>query len=326
VQVFFDLNGEYWGRNFYPTCALSQYEEHIQECRDLGAVWVNGRISTGHDRRSPHFNVLPSRRRFYSVAEGADPKGPIPDGLEVCCFDTLGGFNAEYFCACIRNGAADRRAAVQMFLRSEFGPAIDELAAVLMDVESVAARVFFAGQNYFSAQSLLPTPALGRFWALDLQMTAPGGEPFAPRGDQSTGRAAFSGWPIPRGLRAQGVRGLIAEKREALADAERLLARAEKAVARLTPEDRSFILRQFADLAMYARAASALLEAMVHYYHVQAGKRDGEIPNMARLGQLVEEMKRIADEWRQRQPHDEWRIATILSEWTMEIPRAGVGG
>ena len=50
VQVCFDLYGEYWGRSFFPTSALSQYEEHLAIARRMGAQWVNGRISTGHDK------------------------------------------------------------------------------------------------------------------------------------------------------------------------------------------------------------------------------------------------------------------------------------
>lgn len=322
AQVHFDLNGEYWGRNFFPTSALRQYQEHIHEARMMGAACLNGRISTGHDRWSPHFNVLPSRRCFYPHSATASTEEPLSNALEVCCFDTLGGFNAEFFCRCATDEEVDCLDVARAFLRSEFGENVADLALVLADVEGVAARVFFAGQNYFNAQSVLPSPSQARFWALDLQFTAPPGEPIVSRDLPREGRAEFAGWPLPAGLRATGAHALMEEKRQALADAEKLLARAEHSTNGMLPADRSFILRQFEDLALFARAAKTLLDAMVHYYHILADKRDADIPDANRLADMNMEMEKIGQAWLDRQPNDEWKVATRLYEWRKEISRA----
>lgn len=64
VQVHYDVNGEYWGRNYVPTSGLQLYAAHIEEARKLGVEYVDGRVATGHDTWSPYANVLPSRLRY----------------------------------------------------------------------------------------------------------------------------------------------------------------------------------------------------------------------------------------------------------------------
>ena len=321
IQVHFDLNGEYWGRNFFPTCALSQYKEHIDEALALGEVCVNGRISTGHDRGSSYFNVLPSHRHLYADGAGLAEGGPLPENIEVSCFNTLGGFNAEFFCRYARHPSVRALDVVREFLDSELGKGLDDLAQVLIEVEPIAARVFYAAQNYFNAQSILPSPHLAHFWALDVQLTIPAGEPFPPHDLDRDGRAEFAGWPVPVGLLATGVHSLIEEKRQALADAESLLDRANLATSGAAPELRSFVLNQFEDFALYARAAAILLEAMAHYFHLREEKACADIPDRDRLAELVAEMKNIAGQWLGRQPNDEWKVASILHEWQAEIAR-----
>ena len=315
VQVFFDLDGEYWGRNFYPTCALGQYAAHLEEARRLGAECVNGRVSTGHDRRSPHFNVLPTRRVHYPGAVAASFGNRLPPDLEVCCFDTLGGFNAEFFCANAADPAVEPRAAVRTFLKVAFGDVPDELVEAFVDVEGVAARVFYTGHNYFNAQSILPSPKLARFWALDLQLTTPAGEVFVRRDTSREGRAAFEGWPLVVGLRTPGFSALIAEKHQAVADAEDLLSRVTRATGSLAPGDRDFIVRHFTDFVLLARAAAVLIEAMAHWFHLEADMSADGFPDRSRLAELVEAVSELSLEWQRRQPHDEWRVAERLSEW-----------
>ena len=88
ISVNFDLNGEYWGRNFVPTSALSQYESHLEEARRLGAESVNGRVGTVWDVWNPHENILPRYRDLYPPFNGKD--------LQVCSTDTLGRMNAIF--------------------------------------------------------------------------------------------------------------------------------------------------------------------------------------------------------------------------------------
>jgi len=323
--VHFDLSGEYWGRSFLPTCALGQYRRHLDAARAVGAVCVDGRISTGHDASSPHVGLLPSRRRLYPAAGRIRPAEPLPRDIEVCCFDTLWGFNAECFCRYVKDSGADALEAVQGFVRREFGEGAEGLALVLADVERVAARVHYSDSNYFGPQSLLPARWHADFWAMDVHMTTPAGEPFPPAdglgeaGLFGGGRAQFAGWPVPVGHRAAGPQAIIAEKRSALADAEDLLARAGDAAAGLEPEHRAFILRPFEDFVLFARAAAALTEAMVHYFHIRLDRESGDIPDRKRLRELVSEMKKVAGQWAERQPHDEWKVRERLGEWCEEM-------
>ncbi|MDD5677642.1 MAG: hypothetical protein PHW60_06565 [Kiritimatiellae bacterium] len=321
VQVGFDLNGEYWGRNFYPTAALGHYEQFLNEARALGASWVEGRIATEHDSWSPYPNVLPSRRPLYPALAGWRAEDPIPKDMELCCFDTLGGFNAEFFCRYVKDPSVNPKAEVCAFLKAEFETDLPELADVLMEVEAVNARMFFAGHGYFGIQSCLP----GRFEAMrwsqvmldDVRFVTPAGELLRfPIG----GRSLFSSIPFFAGVdfptaRCPGPHALIAEKQEALNDARDLRARAGRATACLAPDSRQFIMRHFEDWVWYAQGAALLLEAMVHYYHLCAEKQNRDIPNPERLAQVLREMLETAEAWKRRQPHDEWCNAKALRYW-----------
>ena len=64
-MVGFDLNGEYWGRCFFPTSALEQYRMHLEIIKNTGFEYINCRITCCHDSWSPHFNILPSNKEFY---------------------------------------------------------------------------------------------------------------------------------------------------------------------------------------------------------------------------------------------------------------------
>jgi hypothetical protein len=321
IQVHFDVNGEYWGRNFVPTCALSQYARHIEEARDLGAVYLDGRVSTGHDCWSPHDNALPSRRHHYPALERVEQGKPLPADVELCCFDTLGGFNAEFFCQRAKDPGVAPGDVLREFLREEFGAPAEPLAQVLTDVEDVAGRLFFADKNYFGAQSVLPTPGLFDFHALDVQLTTPAGHAFPPAGGLSQAgvfggrRADFSGWPVPAGHRAAGAESMIAEKRCALEAARALLRRAEEAAAGLAPRDRQFVVRQFEDLAFLARAAALLMEAMAHLAHQRMGTACALCPDPRRLAELYRAMADLVGEWERRYPDGRWLLAGRLREW-----------
>jgi len=321
VQVHFDLNGEYWGRNFMPTVALDQYTRHIAEAQAIGAEYLDGRISTGHDSWGPHDNLLPSRRRFYPALQHLKPGNPLPNNIEVCCFDTLGGFNAEYFVRHAKDPSVRPSDVVQEFLAQEFGPEAGELAGLLERLEPVNGRIYFADKNYFGAQSILCQVSLVDFWALDVHLTTPAGEPFppaqegGPSAQNAPGRAAFAGWPVPLGHRAAGPQAMIAEKVLAVTETRSFLELARHATAHFRPEHREFVVRQFEDLALRARAAAALLEAMAHHFHLKAGKRNGDIPDPARFQQALREMQELALQWRTRYPDRRWGMDYWLDEW-----------
>lgn len=324
VQVHFDVSGEYWGRNIYPTCALAQYASHLNEARALGASCVNGRVMAFVDARVPYANILPSRRSSYPELKGLRAEDPIPKGLEVCCFDTLGGFNAEFFCRYARDPSTNPLEVVSKFLKNEFGQDLLDLAKVLLDTESVGARVFYAGQNYFGAQSVLPPKEIADFFGCEAQFLTRAGEilPLPIPGDCAEwGKESyFIGWPFSTG-HSPGPHALIREKQEALRDVRDLLDRAERATESLPVESRRFILRHFEDFVSYAEAAALLLEAMVHYYYLRAKKTNREIPDGKRMEKILPDMLKLATAWEKRQPHDEWRTTQVLREWHKRLSK-----
>ncbi|MDD5678682.1 MAG: hypothetical protein PHW60_11965 [Kiritimatiellae bacterium] len=328
VQVGFDLNGEFWGRNIYPTSALGHYAQFLNEARALGAVWVEGRVDTLHNDWSPYANVLPSRRHFFPELTGWRAEDPIPKDMEVNCFDTLGGFNAEFFCRYAKDPSVNPRAVVGEFLKAEFGTDLPELADVLLEVEAVNARIFYAGQGYFGIQSCLPGRMGTMRWSQvlldDIRFVTPAGEllrfPIAGRSELLS-KPYFTGIGFPS-ARCPGPHALIAEKQEALNDARDLLARAARSTELLATEPRRFIMRHFEDWVCYAQGAALLLEAMVHYFHLCAEKQSRDIPGIERLGQVLREMLDTAAAWERRQPHDEWWNARGLRYWHGLISRA----
>ncbi len=315
VQVHFDLNGEYWGRNFTPTVALAQYTRHLAEARAIGAEYVDGRIATIHNCGSPHDHVLPSRRHFYPALRQLPPGATPPPNIEVCCFDTLGGFNAEYFLRHARDPAVRPGPVVRDFLATEFGADVGAMAWLLENLEPVNGRIFFSDKNYSGAQSLLPYEWLMPFWAIDRHLVAPAGTPLNP----TDAGAAFAGWPVPVDHRVAGPQAQIAEKQLAVAETQAFLELARQATTHFAPAHRDFVMRQFTDLVRRARAGAVLLEAMAHHFHLQAGQTNGAIPDRRRLAELLSEMLTLAGEWRQHYPDDRWRIADGLESWHRRI-------
>ncbi|MCX5660273.1 MAG: hypothetical protein NTW19_11205 [Planctomycetota bacterium] len=320
VAVHFDLNGEYWGRNMVPTCALDQYARHIEEARKLGVVYLDGRCATAHDSWSPYVNVLPSRRAFYPALAEIEPGKPLPRNIEVCCVDTLGGFNARFFCARARDAGADSAQTLRDFLRAEFGPSAEALAPILIDVERLALSLYYADKHCFIVHTVLMEPALVPKLLLAEHLLAPAGERFPPEA------AGDMAWLLPPGHRAAGAMAMIEEKRAAVAYAGDLLARADLATAVLAPDDRRFILSQFEDLEFLARFAAALLEAQAHFYHLVHGKRQGPIPDAARLTELLASMRRLAMEWEGRYADGRYHLAHWLRVWAEKIELEAVKG
>ncbi|MHB9035794.1 MAG: hypothetical protein ACYC64_03945 [Armatimonadota bacterium] len=353
IQVHFDVNGEYWGRNFVPTCALTQYTAHIEEARSLGAEYIDGRIATCHDLWSSSAEVLPSRRILYPALSSDESNDQSNDqnvrldesvskttsgfgseflwrstkNVQVCCFDTLSGFNAEFFCRRVKDSSTEPLSIVREFLCREFGPEAADLASVFIDVESVAARLYFANTNYFFVQSVPPALRHAGFFGHDVHFVAASGSPIPPveglgippvdLGGMS--RAQFMGWPTPLGLRASGPDAMISEKRSMLVDATCLLAGARAATENISPEHRTFIIHQFEDFIYFARAADALLEAMVYYFHY-VHERDHEFASdLSNMHARLQDIEVISSEWEERYPDDRWVISARLRSWHKRI-------
>jgi len=319
VVVHFDLNGEYWGRNFVPTAALDQYAEHLEQARALGAEYADGRVSTGHDRWSPHANILPSRVRHYPVGQGILASSPVPTELEVCSFDTLGGLNAEFFCRRAKDAEARADECARKFLVREFGRGAMPLADLFLRLQRTLAKIFFMGSNYFCAQSAPTREGLVRFWALDHYLTAEPGAEFPPTevmGEACRGRAAFAAWPVPDGHRAPGAAALLEEKREAVTEAQEMLDELRELTRELGPSDRGFLIHQFETLVLYAESHRWLAEAMFLLYQGEACSDEATPVATGDLGECLARLEIVAGEWERRYDATWYGDpATTLRDW-----------
>ncbi|MBN1911288.1 MAG: hypothetical protein JW818_16200 [Pirellulales bacterium] len=306
ICVHFDLNGEYWGRNYMPTSALSQYARDLEEARRLGAECVNGRISTAHDCWSPHDNILPRYRSEY-------PKVPI-QRLQVCCTDTLGRINAHFFCRRAGDPSVTREQATKEFLVEQFGESAESLMPVFLKVEEVDRGIFFMGGNYFSAQTVVRAPWHYRFWGWDEYMTAPPGTPFPTEQMKKDGRglAAFAGWPVAIGHHAPGPKAILAEKAAAQRTAEQLLKQVKTASVSLNPQDREFLLRQFEDLVLFARIYRLVAEVDVNTTLLNRNTAINGLPDRQALQLAVEELRRARAEWKTRNPADPFGLIKLI--------------
>src|SRR5262249_24182343 len=152
---------------------------------------------------SPYANVLPSRRRFYpGLAKISDAK-PLPSDLDMIVTDTLGTFNAEFFCRRARDPQVKPEHAVRDFLRQEFGEQAVVLVPTFLKLEDALSKMFFADKNYYGFQSLLPEPGAMEIGFLNTQLTLPAGTEFPTpemrREIVGNNHFYFAGWPTPLG-------------------------------------------------------------------------------------------------------------------------------
>ncbi|MBN2021725.1 MAG: hypothetical protein JW809_02940 [Pirellulales bacterium] len=314
VCVHFDLNGEYWGRNYVPTSGLSQYERDLENARRLGVESVNGRVSTAHDVWSPHGNILPRYRKEYPPFAN--------QSLQASCTDTLGRLNAHFFCRRTRDPSVSREQAAREFLVEQFGPAAESLVPVFLKVEDVDRGIFFMDGNYFAAQTIVRAPWHYPFWGWDEHMTSPAGTPL-PTPEMlaaKRGMAAFAGWPVPVGHRTAGPRAILAEKTAALETAKQLLDQVKTAGAALDPTDRAFLIRQFEDLVLFARAYRWAAELDVNATLLKRNVALDGLPDRAALERAAEELRRVRAEWQARYPADPFGLLKLIDDGLSRHP------
>jgi len=313
VSVHFDLNGEYWGRNYVPTSALSQYARHLEEARRLGAECVNGRVSTAHDVWSPHGNILPRYRKEYPPFANRS--------LQVSCTDTLGRLNAHFFCRRARDPRVTPEQAAREFLVEQFGRSAQSLVPVFLQVEEVDRGIFFMDGNYFAAQTVTRAPVLHRMWGWDEHVTSPAGTLLpTEQMKRNGGIAAFAGWPVPVGHRTSGPRAVLAEKAAAQRKAEELLEQVKTKSVTLDPADREFLVRQFEDLVLFARIYRLVAEVEVHSLLLDRNLTIDGLPDRDALDQAAKRLRRVRAEWLNRYPADPWGVAKLIDDGLSRCP------
>ncbi len=321
IAVHFDLNGEYWGRNFVPTSALDQYAAHIEEARRLGAVYLDGRVATIHNVWSPHANVLPSRRKFYPKLAGISADAPLPPDLFIPSTDTLGCLNAEFFCRRGKDPQTQASDVLADFLSREFGEHAKPLVPAFLRLQHTLGNLFFADTNYYGFQSILPSASLMNLGYLSDQLILPEGAEFpTPELRQMIAgkegyHFAFAGWPTPLGHLCAGTSSIIFDKQAGLEEAQEILDEVRKTTQNLEATDRDFLVRQFEDLVYVARARRYLIEAQVHYYLLKQGKRVDEFPDRSRLEQLRGSLEAVMRKWETLYPGGRYQVAEQLKDW-----------
>jgi hypothetical protein len=321
IAVHFDLNGEYWGRNFVPTSALDQYASHIEEARKLGALYLDGRVSTAHDTWSPHANVLPSRRPFYPGLAKVSSAKPLPPNLNIASTDTLGCFNAEFFCRRVREPQTEAQEVLKDFLSHEFGGNSTPLVPTLLRLQRTLENLFFADINYYGFQSVLPDSSAMGLWYLSDQLTLPAGTPFPTpeilkRNSSRPGfKVFFSGAVVPVGHLCAGPASIVFDKQAGLEEAQEILREVRKAAQDLGSRDRDFLDPLFQDLGYFATARRYLIEAQVHYYLLKQGNREDGFPDRSRLADLQSKLEVVMHEWETRYPGGRYLMAERLKNW-----------
>ncbi len=328
IAVHFDLNGEYWGRNFIPTSALHQYSMHIEEARKLGASYIDGRVATVHNTWSPHANVLPSRRRFYPGLEKVSDTKPLPSDLNITSTDALAVVEAEFFCRRVSDPLVQPQESVLDSLCREFGPEAKALVPTYLRLEHTLGNLFFADKNYYGFQSVLPDSSNMDLGYLGTQIMLPEGTEFPTpdlRKEISAKRGykfAFAGWPVPLGHLCSGTSAILFDKKQGLAEAEEIMAQAKNGLRYLALEDRIFLDRLFEDLVYFAKSRCLLMEAQVHYYSLKQGLQGGVPADPARLKKLSEDLRKLAEEWSARYPGGRYLLAERLLPWVKTMVAA----
>jgi hypothetical protein len=319
-MVNFDLNGEYWGRNYVPTAAFRQYESHIEECLQYRPRYINGRIATEHNILNPHANVLPSRRQHYPTLQTVSNEEPLPTDLEIPCTDSIGAVNAEYVCRKVQDPSLTCEDVVSEFLTREFGPEAAGLTPVFMKLEAIAGKIFYIDKNNYHGQSLLCSETFIPVYALDVHMTAPEGTPIPndeifERTNASWHPIAFAGWPLPKGHQAGGPHRMLKDKEDAVRAARACLDAIEAMAGRLAGEDYAYLHGMFEDYDFFARAFRHLIEFHLHFYHLKRGRQNGPFPDLKVLEETRKTLLKLAAEWTSRYPGDRYAMASTLTGW-----------
>jgi hypothetical protein len=251
---------------------------------------------------------------------GLSADRPLPPDLELTSTDTLGAVNAEFFARRAKDSTVVPEDVVRSFLRREFGEEAASLTPVFLRLQSVLGKIFYTDKNYYGLASLLPRRVDLDLFAVSVQLTLPPGTQFpTPEAFEASGRSGypilFTGWPAPLNHQSAGAEAMLREKEDAVAEAEEMLELVRQQTRAIRRVDREFLVRQFEDLLLFARASRWLLEAHAHHYLTQAGERRGALPDVTRFEDAIGEIVRVAEEWQGRYPGGRYFIAETLRAW-----------
>jgi hypothetical protein len=265
--------------------------------------------------------VLPSHRKFYPRIAGLSAASPFPPDLFIPSTDTVGCFNAEFFCRRGRDPQTQGRDVLVDFLTREFGENAKSLVPTFLRLQHTLGNLFFADTNYYGFQSIIPSPEIMSLGYLSDQLLLSAGTEFPTpelrkviNGKEGY-HFAFAGWPTPLGHLCAGTSAIIFDKRAGLKEAQEILREVRKASKDLESTDRDFLVRQFEDLVYMARARRYLIEAQAHYYLLKQGKRVDEFPDRSRLEQLRGSLEAVMHEWETRYPGGRYQVTEQLKGW-----------
>ncbi len=325
VIVNFDLNGEYWGKNFVPTTAINQYEKHIEEARKINAKYINGRVATENDLSNPHVNVLPARKKSYPGLEQISNSSVLDACFRIPCLDTLTAFNAIYFCLKAKNSATMKEKVIEDFLNRELEIKANSkneklLTNIFLNLENTLKKIFYVDKNLYHGQSLLCKPAFVPVYAIDEHITSPAGTLFPTAAalaetNESVHPVAFKGWPVPENHICCGPAGIITEKEEAVSETGAFLKDVREVATEMSAVNGTYLVRMFEDLHFFARAFGCLAHGHIHYFLLQKGRQIDEFPNVAILEIVLANMKKLADEWTERYLGGRYSMTETLTEW-----------
>lgn len=277
------------------------------------------------DMRNPHANVLPSKKQYYPKLANVSNDKPLDMYLRIPSLDTLGAFNAIYFCLKTKNKNIKKEKVIGDFLKKEFqleenSEAEKQLVKIFLNLENTLKKIFLIDKNLYHGQSLLCQPVFVPVYAINAHMTSPEGTLFPTKEalditNNSVHPVAFKGWPVPEGHICCGPEKIIAEKEQAVFETEAMLKEVLEITAGFETEKRDYLRNLFQDLYFFSRAFSCLTQAHVHYFLLQKGTRINNYPNRDALKALLESMALLAKEWSEKYPGSRYSISETLTEW-----------
>lgn len=188
----------------------------------------------------------------FAYCEGFDPVGYVSriDRAGYHSFGDVNEVNYRIMEACLAIRDVDE--AIDAFFRERYGQAGPAVRALMEPTEDIQRHIFNLRDYYFSEGSRFP--ALNHcknhfyFEMMKEEHHLVSGE-----------------WFIPIGWKRGALNDLLAEKAQAVADTDALLAQCRSLESHLPAEDYDALLKKFLNLSYMAKLWQTLLDVFVHY-------------------------------------------------------------